>query len=533
MSIVAFISLLILAAGEGFDYSSSSLAVHKVPDFSIEDLQSGRRDEALNNVLTTTGLLAVRIPIEAGSGSGDVNPIYGAKQLLSGLCDCRTRISDIPGGQSALLLDGKTTRSTIATTTFGSDAPLSLPTRDIDFHCARGLTKKLEDARYQASRASNAFVLALDRLLLSWGSQAILSVKKGENYKTLASVIDDAKHLEHFHVYSKHGLQGNHEENESDFEVIDKALDWHTDAGLFLAFLPAVSCTDLDKPDNSFRIRIPTIGKKNEIDLGEEMQAIFPDEKNGEIVVALMLGAGAENWLHTPTALQLRAARHAVRMSAGEERAWYGKMHLVPEEAIIEQMPEPRTFDEMKKSVATNRYGNMDKNNEQSGTTIGCGNSFSQILSLSSHDGSNHNHNDHISANQRDRLLTVAGDCTNSTNLFCWMGCRDTADNGVSFDENVKSGKSIYCLDPGTLSATDDLQKAVDACTNPMTKIVGGMHTNKNCTNSWNDAVDGVFTHLSQEESIIQVESLAFKKSWGVSPTIFASMFLMIMGFAF
>jgi len=358
-----------------------------------------------------------------------------------------------------------------------------------------------------------------------------LSVKKGDDYTTVASIIEDrnAKHLEHFHVYSKHGLQeSNLKENDSNSEVVDKALDWHTDAGLFLAFLPAVSCADSDKPDNSFRIRIPTIDKKTGVDLGKEMQATFPDERNGEIVVALMLGAGAENWLHTPTGLQLRAARHAVKMNVGEERAWYGKMHLVPDRAIIEQMPKPRTFGEMKESVAMSQRRNMDEGSEQSDMTIGCGNSHSQILSLSSYIASNNNHDEQFSAVQRDRLLTVAGDCTDRTNLFCWMGCRDIVDNGVSYDKNIESGKAIYCHDANTLSDTNDLQMAVDACTNATSNVVGGIH-NKNCTNTWKDIIDGVQTHLLtaiENDPVKKDTNWAFKKSWGVLPTILASVFL-------
>lgn len=199
------------------------------------------------------------------------------------------------------------------------------------------------------------------------------------------------------------------------------------------------------------------------------------------------------------------------------------KVHLVPERAIIEQKPEPRTFGEMKESVALSQRGNMDEGSEQSDITIGCGHS-------------NNNHDEKFSAVKRDRLLTVAGDCTDGTNLFCWMGCRDIVDNGVSFDKNVESGKAIYCHDANILSDTNDLQMAVDACTNTTSNVVGGIH-NKNCTNIWKDIEDDVHTHLNKvtENDPVKKDttSWAFKKSWGVLPTILACVFLADIAVAF
>jgi len=496
LSTTAFISLLILGSRSEICRGALSKPVHHVPAFSTQDLFSGRRDADLASTLVTTGLLAIRVPVKTGKSSDGQNAIYGRKSPLSGLCECRERIGEIHGGESTLLVDGKTTRSTIATATFGSDRPLSLPTRDIDSICGLGLANDLEDVRDYVSRAAGgAFVPALDRLLrFSWRNRTVLPVINGEGYKTVSSVVEDAKHLEHFHVYSKEGSRSsNSEENEYDSHVVDTALDWHTDAGLFLAFLPAVSCADIDKPDNSFYIKIPTIDEKTGKEYGKELQAVFPNERDDEIVVALMLGAGAEHWLQTPPGLKLRAARHAVRMKSGEERAWYGMMHLVPQGAIVEQNPKLLTFGDMKKSMG--QFGNMQ---DESDIGMGCGNSYTKNLSpfLTKSDDID---NVQLSSAYRRRLATVGpADCNNSTNLFCWMNCRDIPDDDGIVTDRLEEGESVYCLDPAVLSNTKDLRAAVDACADSFTKSVGGNHQ-ESCANTWYSTEAGVPTYLQGE----------------------------------
>jgi len=495
LSTAVLISLLIITVHREFCHGIPSTEVHHVPAFTTEDLFSGRRDDDLVNTLVTTGLLAIRVPVRTGGVSLDKNVIYRGKKTLGGLCQCGEKIGKIHGGESTLLADGRTTRSTIATATFGSDRPISLFTRDIDAVCGKGLADDLEEARDYVSRAAGgAFVPALDRLLrFSWRNRTILPVMNGEGYKTVSSVIEEAKHLEHFHVYSKQKRQDDLKENGDDSGIVDTALDWHTDAGLFLAFIPAVSCTDVNKPDRSFHIKTPVIDKKTGKEYGKQVQAHFPDERDGEIVVAIMLGAGAEHWLHTPPGLKLRAARHAVRMKSGEERAWYGMMHLVPKAAIIEETPNVITFGEMQKSVG--QFGNM-KNEKDIG--VGCGNTITKKISTSSTE-TEYSSNELQNSVYRRRLATVGpADCNNSTNLFCWMNCRDIPDDESLVVDRLEDGESVYCLDPAVLSNTKDLRAAVDACADSFTNSVGGNHQ-ASCANTWYRTEIDVPTYLQGE----------------------------------
>jgi len=329
---------------------------YPVPTFTLDELQRGTRDKSLKRTLTSNGLLAIRVP------SNDQH-----QDLLSGLCRCRDN-REIHGGDKILLADGLTTRSTIATATMGTDRPLPLPEDDITKQCGAGTYQSLERARdYVSQAASDAFMPALDRLIESSSSEgmasneALLTKKNGYGYSSISAIVEEAVNLEHFHSYSKKNDGASDEE-----APVDDALDWHTDGGLFIAFLPAKSCNDDGKDDDSFRLKMH--GSSTEV------KAVFPQTQEGEVIVAIMLGAGAEHWLHTPDSLQLRATRHAVKMSSGDERVWYGMMHLVPAAAIVQTVPKVLTFAEFKETAthsAGRRFG--DDKSHPDNIVVGCG----------------------------------------------------------------------------------------------------------------------------------------------------------------
>lgn len=355
-----------------------------VPTFTVHELQDGSRDTDLLKVLTSTGLLAIRVPIleDHLSPPKEEEPF----SLLSGgghLCKCKDDIGPhrIRNGsaEKILLKDGLTTRSTIATATSGLYKRLPLPKDDIVGICGEEVYSLLERAREYVSRASNDyFIPALDRLLLrespshgQGSARAILTKSSGQGgYESIYEIVQDAVNLEHFHSYSKRNpvkksspfstLRSSSSTVATSATAIDDALDWHTDGGLFLSFLPAKSCNDPYHPDDSFVIKLPGTTHS-------EAKVIFPQDRVGEVVVGIMLGIGAEEWLNTSfssssssssTALQFRATRHAVKMSGGDDRVWYGKMHLVSPDAIVYKQKEDKegfttqhvTFSELRKT---------------------------------------------------------------------------------------------------------------------------------------------------------------------------------------
>jgi hypothetical protein len=196
---------------------------------------------------------------------------------------------------SVLLPDGVTTRTTLATATVGT-TPLPL-LLDADHHDNDSSLSSLEGLRDVVSTASNAFVQALDRLLLS--DKAILQTSRGVTYSSVSSIVKASVHLEHFHLYSNAESREGEEDNA---RTDSSVLDWHTDAGLFLAFVPGINCNG-DSSDTSLWV--------------DGSPVTFPPN-----TIGIMLGSGAEHWLHTT--VPLRATRHAVKMRPGDLRAWYG-----------------------------------------------------------------------------------------------------------------------------------------------------------------------------------------------------------------
>ena len=328
----------------------------QVPTFTPQDLRLGLQDELLRETLTTSGLLAIRIP---AGGAGTNN------DALAGICQCRENFGvGVDGGDRILLADGLTVRSTIATATVGTDHPLALPEHGIKKQCGPETYKDLERARdYVSQAASELFVPALDRVIQEASSEkhTILNTKHGASYQSVRTIVQDSVNLEHFHSYVKKSTS-----KEGDTTPIDPALNWHTDGGLFLAFLPAKTCHDHRDHDDSFRLKLRGSDA--------EVLASFPPNQDGEVIVAIMLGAGSESWLNTPSSLKLRATRHAVKMSSGDQRAWYGMMFQVPAESIVQTSPQLLTFAEMKKSSVHSggRRFSDDKSNPDN-VVIGCG----------------------------------------------------------------------------------------------------------------------------------------------------------------
>lgn len=331
--------LVFVATGE--ISSDNGRGKHLVPAFSISSLHTPSFSEKLATALSTTGLVAIQF--------NDGNYQNARESALEGLCRCTSSSAfrEIEGTDSSatLLSDKFTTRTTLATATVGN-TPLSLPYEDLKSACGTETAESMELLRDYVAHASNVFVSALDRLLYLHGetTSPLLRTIHGVEYSSIKSIVKASTNLEHFHVYSKqkstHGT---------------KVLDLHTDAGLFLAFVPGQSCGNTGEQNVHFYIQHD----------GVQQQVDFPPNSIG-----IMLGAGAQHWLNTSNSLSLKATRHAVYMQPGESRAWFGMMHLVPKSAIVQQEPDgPVTLGDLQ--LAMSKSFNSGKNEDVS---IGCGN---------------------------------------------------------------------------------------------------------------------------------------------------------------
>lgn len=486
-------------------FASSSPLEYVVPSFSLLELRSSRRIDDLASALTTSGIIAVT-GMDGGSSSSDSDFSASRLKAFRGLCGCMTTsgndiVGAVDNADRSLLSDGITSRSSIATATING-TPLPLPKEPIERMCGIEVPEAMEALRDYVSHVTDTFLGSLDRLLRQSFSlehpestnshdsnNFLLRTVKGKKFTSVKTIVDSSQNLEHFHVYSKPftpispSKSTSSNASTTSLELIDSALSAHIDAGLFLSFVPAYSCGDVEADKNtdlSFYVNVD----------GETKHAILPPNS-----VILMLGAGAEYWLQLPGLLPLRATRHAVRMREGSIRAWYGMMHLVPEDAIIQEFPRPSTFADMRQlmSARSSKRTYSETNPlAQVNAAIGCGISDqdkekeANMLSTG----------DEVitkSAITRSRrrldMVPDASYCNNSTNFYCWMSCLDIPEY-KNAAKNVKSGESLYCLDPSALSS-GDVSEAVLPCDNPKTGTPGGA-MNSNCIGSWQPTATGV-----------------------------------------
>ena len=472
-----------------------------VPVFTMQELQQGSRRKEFASILATTGLLSV-----VGS-ENDMLAFHSLRSnAFSGLCSCmkpeNSHFAVVQGVDSSLLSD-ETTRMTLATATVGN-TPLPLDLAALkEAGCSTETVQAMEGLRDYVAFSSHVFVQALDELLVKnkRDSEAILELSDGSPLLSISSIVKSSQNLEHFHLYQK-----------SPSASYQFDLDFHVDAGLFLTFVPGMTCDNVDhatNPDNFYL---------QDAD-GVVRRAHFPEHSIG-----IMLGVGAEHWLRTET--PLRATRHAVALSAGQHRAWYGMskwwcfaylffhllsriqftnaclfpllpaVHLVPQDAIIQDFPR-HTFADMREAmVLSGKKNRTFAENEEpiDDIAIGCG-STASAPSWSSMGSTTRIHR------RRLEMVDNASACNNATNFFCWMSCLSIPDVDMAA-EKIQDGFSLYCLDPATLDSTSQNVSAAQKKCNAG-GIIGGAH-NDACVGSWQPTVPGV----PSQEVHVDMESL-------------------------
>ena len=181
----------------------------------------------------------------------------------------------------------------MATATYGLHRPFPLPTNN----------EVLEELRRHVADLYVVFQQALDCIICSTNNQSTLmtNAKTHQSYTSITQITSKATHLEHFHHYQAPPTTNKQQQEEV-------AEDVHVDAGLFLAFVPAMNCHDPQQPDRSLKLYLP-----------EEHTAVL--EPN---TLVFMLGMGAQQWLSTSPSLNLQATRHSLQLTTSTSRAWYG-----------------------------------------------------------------------------------------------------------------------------------------------------------------------------------------------------------------
>jgi hypothetical protein len=146
------------------------------------------------------------------------------------------------------------------------------------------------------------------------------------------------------------------------------------------------------------------------------------------------------------------------------------KVYLVPKNAIIQTVPVPYTFSDVKRSMATLHSSQrvfQSGQFDQSQVILGCGsNQPSHVLGQRS------------SYRARLQMVNGPGDCSNSSNFYCWMSCQSLPDDvpniqDASVQAHLQQGDSLYCLSGSVLATSANISKAVEACRDPISGVYG------------------------------------------------------------
>lgn len=380
----------------------------------------------------------------------------------------------------------------------------------------------LEELRDAVAYIVNLFITKLDTEL---NMAAALANNEDDthNFNYYRQLLERENHLEHFHVYTKkkegdeqqqehHQLYDDNNRNKGNELLLDNnnnddsatamttTLDYHTDAGFFLAFVPAMDCHTRAIDNSSFHLRH---AGKHDGDDKSDSTPVFDDND-----VIIIMGAAAEHWL-PPHPLddnndnnvnmdekwrkKFLAMSHALHLSPGAHRAWYGKMHLLP--MSLQQLQQQSTLTGNKKAMPPS-FQLKDYNAHVPNSPVdGCGVRVRSTLDDDDDsNGGGGEKNTTLTTNvkssrrnrQRRRLQHVnsPANCNNITDFFCWYQCLDIP-NSSDAEANVKGGNSLYCLDPSLLSSSSSVSDATTPCRN------GYVH-NSNCIGSWQKTDDNV-----------------------------------------
>jgi len=462
----------------------------------------------------------LRIAVD-GVGNSDVDGFSDIrKRAFSHLCECPTfqstssssnndgilsweaLESDHPQDlRQITFLDG-TVRRTLATASVGFDdndyssssssssslpALLELPSWVGD-ECGHDAYDSWNELRNVVADVVDAFVERLDLELRRGGVLAGKEEEEERNY--YQQMLSSVTHLEHFHLYAKSSSTSSssrEEEDEGDSlqsvvvagdsekedsQQPPNTLDYHTDAGFFLSFVPAMNCRSRTIDNASFFLE------------GQSESVTFEEDE-----VVILMGAGAEHWLPSreqsdrgsnninsssgdvQKEFPFLAASHALRLAPDIHRAWYGKMHLLPSSFAQDDVQALSSTTSVSHGGGSHEEAtpNLLQEQHHSQDTV------MQTQSL---------------RQQRRKLRHVnsPADCNNQTNFFCWHQCIDVPAPSSNSDDTDKSGDgySLLCLDPTILasssssssSGSNSLKDATEPCE-------GGYAHNSKCIASW------------------------------------------------
>jgi hypothetical protein len=247
--------------------------------------------------------------------------------------------------------------------------------------------------RHQVAEVTEAFAKRLESLLENT-ARPLLTLDLGlGTLDTIAEVVENGEHLEHFHSYSY--------SSSSSSAPVEKTMDtieMHTDQGMFLVFTPGQTPNNQELTDGFF-IQLPD-GSRVMVNFDSDDELVF------------LLGDGIHQVLSDNK--DLYATPHALQMTARDVRVWYGRMVLPPANAISPKHSET-TFGDIRNLLIENvRSGN------------------DEVLSL----GCSLPH---------QRALQAEEESCIADQLWCWHRCQNLTDV-VSEDACTAVNLDLACI---------------------------------------------------------------------------------------
>ncbi len=229
-----------------------------------------------SNVQTTVrGILASSL-LEARTSQGvlsltHVFPGESKKEMLQAMMECYDREPSDNGSKSIMYPDG-TKRSTWS-------AGVSKSVRSPVVSSCDGLSEKMEPIRALVDEAMVNLAKEIGQVLNQDDQEVVFPTDSESEEYGFQDLVEEGDQLDHFHVYDA---------SMSSAEEVSKTLEWHTDFGWALAFLPGQLIASKEQEDVQF-----TPGKGFYIKLsdGSEQQVSFSSEDD----LVILLGDGVHH----------------------------------------------------------------------------------------------------------------------------------------------------------------------------------------------------------------------------------------------
>ena len=227
-----------------------------------------------------------------------------------------------------------------------------------DLNACDKLNTVADPIRKQVGEVTNNLALQIEDALNHLGHIVVFPKASVEDLRqgySLSELTSHGEQLDHFHVYNGKSSSGGH---------AAKTIDWHTDYGFALAFLPGQVLTE----DDSFSKYTPTQGFFIQLPDGSTKEVSFTQEDD----VVILLGDGVHhinNAIGDNADIKFRAVPHSFIMPGKEDdlRMWYGRMLLFPLDMVHSTLD--KAFGDVKEAMNSDPTYHLNSN---SGFALGC-----------------------------------------------------------------------------------------------------------------------------------------------------------------